>query len=61
MIRAKTVDAAPPDKQDAAMNEYRKLVQAAYESSDKLWRAAVKEVRLVLETRLGLLPKEVKK
>jgi thioredoxin family protein len=58
-IRAKTVDVAPPDKasQDAAMGEYRKLVQAEYDAPGaSLWRAAAKEVRLILETRLGLIP-----
>jgi thioredoxin family protein len=58
VIRAKTVDTAPPDQQEAAMNEYRKLIQGEYDSSDKLWREAVKEVRLLLETRLGLAAKK---
>src|SRR5207237_5977059 len=55
-IRAKTLDAAPPDQQDAAMTEFRKQFQAAYDTApDKsLWRDAVREVRQVLETRLGL-------
>ncbi len=56
-IRARTVDVAPPDKdkQDAAMAEYRKQIQAEYEvPGGPLWRAAAQEVRLVLEQRLGL-------
>jgi thioredoxin family protein len=56
-IRAKTTDVAPPDKaaQDAAMNEFRKQVAAEYEvPGHPLWRAAVAEVRTLLETRLGL-------
>jgi hypothetical protein len=54
-IRSRTTDVAPPDQQDAAMNEYRKQIAAEYESSDRLWREAAKEVRLILETRLGLI------
>jgi hypothetical protein len=60
-IRARTVDAAPPakDKQDAAMAEYRKQVQAEYDvPGGPLWRAAASEVRLVLEQRLGLAAKK---
>jgi len=59
-IRAKTLDAAPPDQQDAAMTEFRKQFQAAYDTApDKsLWRDAVREVRQVLETRLGLATKK---
>jgi hypothetical protein len=54
-IRARTLDAAPPDKQDSAMAEYRQLVQAEYDQpGGPLWRAAVAEVRQVLEQRLGL-------
>src|SRR6266849_1243266 len=56
-IRARTVDAAPPEKekQDAAMAEFRKAVQDEYElPGGALWRAAAQEVRLVLEQRLGL-------
>ncbi len=53
-IRTKTLDAAPKDKQDAAMAEYRKLVQAEYDvPAGPLWRAAAQEVRLLLETRLA--------
>jgi hypothetical protein len=54
-IRAKTLDAAPKDKasQDAAMGEYRKLLQAEYDvPGGPLWRAAASEVRLLLEQRL---------
>ncbi|MFQ5520563.1 MAG: thioredoxin family protein [Candidatus Methylomirabilia bacterium] len=58
-IRARTLDAAPPDKQDAAMAEYRKQVQAEYDvPGGPLWRAAANEVRLLLETRLGLAPQK---
>ena len=58
-IRAKTLDVAPKDQQDAAMAEYRKLVQAEYDvPGGALWRAAANEVRLVLETRLGLAAKK---
>jgi hypothetical protein len=58
-IRAKTLDAAPADQQDAAMQEMRKQVQVAYVApGSTLWREAAKEVRLVLETRLGLAAKK---
>ncbi len=59
-IRAKTLDVAPPDKekQDAAMGEYRKLVQAEFDApGGPLWRAAAQEIRLLLEQRLGLAAK----
>jgi hypothetical protein len=58
-IRAKTVDQAPKDKesQDAAMNDYRKAVQAEYDvPGGPLWRAAAAEVKILLETKLGLTP-----
>src|SRR2546428_7081995 len=58
-IRAKTLDVAPKDKQDAAMAEYRKQVQAEYDvPGGPLWRAAAQEVRLLLEQRLGLAPQK---
>ncbi|MBI1726688.1 MAG: thioredoxin family protein, partial [Candidatus Rokubacteria bacterium] len=59
-IRAKTVDVAPEDKKDAAMAEFRTQIQAAYDTApDKsLWRDTAKEVRGVLETRLGLAAKK---
>jgi Thioredoxin len=58
-IRAKTLEVAPPDKHDAAMGEYRKLVQAEYDApGGPMWREAVKELRLMLETRLGLEAKK---
>ena len=59
-IRAKTLDVAPADQQEAATAEFRNQVQAAYDTApDKsLWRDTVKEVRLVLETRLGLAAKK---
>src|SRR5256712_1094231 len=50
-IRAKTVDVAPKEQADAAMNEMRKQVGEAY-AGGQLWRAAVQEMRLVLENRL---------
>ena len=53
-IRTTTLDVAPPNQQEAAMVEYRKQIQAAYDAPNSLWRDAAKEVRLVLETRLGL-------
>ncbi len=53
-VRARTVDVAPPEQQEAAMTEFRKQVQAAYEAPNSLWRDAAKEIRQVLETRLGL-------
>ena len=57
-IRAKTLDAAPKEGQDAAMAEFRKQVQAAYEEpSAALWRGAANEVKLLLEQRLGLAKK----
>ncbi len=59
-IRATTVDAAPADQREAAVAQYRKQMNDAYEAADGLWRDTVKEVRQVLETRLGLLPKEEK-
>jgi hypothetical protein len=53
-IRARTLDVAPQDQQDAAMAEYRKAVQAEYDvPGGPLWRAAAAEVRNLLETRLG--------
>lgn len=58
-IRAKTLDVAASDKQDAAMAEYRQQVQAEYDApGGGLWRAAANEVQLVLETRLGLAAKK---
>jgi thioredoxin family protein len=57
-IRATTVDVAPADKQEDAMNEYRKQITAEYDKSDALWRAAAREIRLLLETRLGLAAKK---
>jgi hypothetical protein len=57
-IRAKTLDVAPKDQQDAAMGEYRKQIQAEYAvPGGPLWRAAAQEIRLLLEQRLGLAPK----
>jgi Thioredoxin len=58
-LRAKTVDVAPPDKQEAATNEFRSQVQAAYATAPEksLWRDTVKEIRTMLELRLGLAAK----
>jgi hypothetical protein len=57
-IRAKTLDTAPKEQQDAAMQEFRKQVQAAYEEpGHTLWRAAANEVKLLLEQRLGMAKK----
>lgn len=54
-IRARTLDVARDDQKDAAMAEYRKLVQAEYDQpGGALWRAAAAEIRLLLEQRLGL-------
>ena len=53
-IRARTLDGVPKEQQDAAMAEFRKQVQAAYEEPGAaLWRAAANEVKLLLEQRLG--------
>ena len=59
-IRATTLDVATEDKKDAAMAEFRKQIQAAYDTApDKsLWRDTAKEVRGVLETRLGRAAKK---
>ena len=52
IIRAKTLDVATPDKQDAAMAEYRRMVQAEYDApGGPMWRAAANEVRLVLSAK----------
>ena len=59
-IRAKTLEVAPPDAQEAAMTEFRKQLQEAYHAPNSLWRDAAKEVRQVLETRLGLQSAEAK-
>jgi hypothetical protein len=57
-IRAKTLDVAPPDQKDAAMAEYRRLLQAEYDvPGGPLWREAAKEIRMLLEIRLGLVGK----
>jgi len=53
-IRAMTLDKAPQDKasQDAAMNEFRSQVTAAYNApGHAMWRAAANEIKLVLENR----------
>ena len=57
LIRSKTLDLAPKDdkaKQDAAMNEFRSQVNAAYhEPGGSLWRAAAAEIRTLFETKLA--------
>jgi hypothetical protein len=54
-IRARTLDVAPKDKPEAAMAEYRKLVQAEYDvPGGPLWRAAATELRTLFEQRLSL-------
>lgn len=54
-IRARTLDVAPKDKPEAAMAEYRKLVQAEYDvPGGSLWRAAATELRTLFEQRLSL-------
>jgi Thioredoxin len=58
-IRARTLDTVTPDKVDAMMPEYRKQVQAEYDvTGGPLWREAAKEVRVLLETKLGLAAKK---
>jgi hypothetical protein len=51
---------ATEDKKDAAMAEFRKQVQGTYDGpADKsMWRETAKEVRAVLEQRLGLVGKK---
>jgi hypothetical protein len=51
-VRARTLELAPPDKQDAAMPEFRKQVQAEYDApGGPLWRGAANEVKLVLSAK----------
>ncbi|HTG10452.1 MAG TPA: thioredoxin family protein [Candidatus Eisenbacteria bacterium] len=55
-IRARTLGAVPQgaskEQQDAAMNEFRKQVQAEYDKpGGALWRAAAAEVKLLIEAR----------
>src|SRR5215475_6237192 len=58
-IRSRTVDQAAPDKQEAAMGEFRKQVQAEYEAPGApMWRAAAQEMKALLEQRLGLAAKK---
>ena len=54
IIRSLTIDKAGADQaaKDAAMNDFRKQVQDAYEAPGApLWRAAANEIKLLLETR----------
>jgi thioredoxin family protein len=60
-LRAVLIDPLPADQREAALGEFRKQMSAAYEGPTGLWRDTVAEVRQVLATRLGLLPKEEKK
>ena len=57
LIRSKTLDLAPKDdkaKQDAAMNDFRTQVNAEYAvPGAPLWRAAVAEIRTLMETKLS--------
>ena len=56
VIRSLTIDAAGPDQaaKDAAMNDFRKQVQDAYEAPGApLWRAAANEIKVLMETRVG--------
>jgi Thioredoxin len=57
LIRSKTLDTAPKEdkaKQEAAMNDFRAQVNAEYAvPGAPLWRAAVAEVRTLLETKLA--------
>jgi hypothetical protein len=57
-LRARTTDVAPPDQQEAALAEFRQEILAAYHATPSLWRDAAREVRVLLETRLGLAPKK---
>jgi hypothetical protein len=55
-IRAKTLDVATPEAKDAAMAEYRTRLQAEYDvPGGPLWREAARELRTLLEIRLGLV------
>jgi hypothetical protein len=59
-IRAATLEKAAKDQpsQDAAMNEFRSQVNAAYQTPGyPFWRAAATEVKTLFETRLGLAKK----
>jgi hypothetical protein len=48
-------DASPPRHPGRPMGEFRKMVQAEYDApGGPMWRPAVNEVKLLLETRLGL-------
>ena len=60
-IRANTLEKAAKDQasQDAAMNEFRSQVAAAYQTPGyPFWRAAANEVKTLFETRLGLAAKK---
>jgi hypothetical protein len=54
VIRSLTIDTAGQDQasKDAAMNDFRKQVQDAYEAPGApLWRAAANEIKVLLESR----------
>jgi hypothetical protein len=56
VIRSMTIDKAGSDQasKDAAMNDFRKQVQDAYEApGGALWRAAANEIKVLFETRVG--------
>ncbi len=61
VLRSKTVDVAPADNQEAAMNDFRAQYMGLHDGPNSLWREAVKEVRSILETRLGLIPADARK
>ncbi|MBI5879873.1 MAG: thioredoxin family protein [Chloroflexi bacterium] len=57
-MRARLVDSVPADQREPAIAEFRKRMNEAYEGPDGLWHDTVKEVRQIIETKFGLLPKE---
>jgi len=57
-LRAKLVEALPADQREAGIAEFRKKMNEAYEGPDGLWHDTAKEVRQIIETKLGLRPKE---
>lgn len=57
-MRARIVDAVPADQREAAIAEFRAKMNEAYEGPDGLWHDTVKEVRQIIETKFGMLPKQ---
>ncbi|HEV8440648.1 MAG TPA: thioredoxin family protein [Methylomirabilota bacterium] len=60
-IRSTTLEKAGKDQasQDAAMNEFRSQVAAAYQTAGyPFWRAAANEIKSLLEQRLGVAAKK---